>query len=66
MTDTIAMQALRGTIRHRLVCGDDLGAVMFAAVKQAREDGITDPQMQKVVEDLRTEGHIPQQEASTA
>jgi hypothetical protein len=57
--DTGAMMALRGMMRNALVCGADLGTVMFAAVKQAREDHVTDEQLQKVVDDLRAEGRIP-------
>jgi hypothetical protein len=59
MPDTFAMMCLRGLMRADLRSGRDVGEVMFAAVKQARADGVSDEQLRQVVADLRAEGLIP-------
>lgn len=56
--DTPAMMALRGMMREALMAGANPGEVMFKAVGRARRDRITDPQLSKVVEDLRAEGRL--------
>jgi hypothetical protein len=56
--EDIHVMTLRGMMRNWLAEGLDEGATVFAAVREARQQGISDHALRQAVSDLQAEGRL--------